>query len=94
MGGIALHVQINHQSLVRDRVSWVFSLLTIFDGEVTAEEFEDEMLSSPPQLVRDADHTQQVTLNLIETLPEHPPQQEAENGSQFQFVFEATLSPR
>ncbi len=74
------------------RESWVFQLLLNWNVEVTVEFFEKDLLDPLPRLPDDkVNNMEDVTLILLRTQYEHPPEQNAANGSAAKFTFEAVI---
>lgn len=74
------------------RESWVFQLLLNWNEEVTVEFFEKDLLDPLPRLPDDkVNNMEDVTLILLRTQYEHPPEQNAANGTAAKFTFEAVI---
>ena len=74
------------------RDSWVFQLFCTWDREITVEFFEKDLLDPLPRLPDDkANDLEDVTLILNRTEVNHPPQQNAANGTAAKFTFEAVV---
>lgn len=84
---------VRRTSFSREKTVWTFELRVAFHEIVTAEDFEQTWSHSPSIIAREPGNNRQIRLFLRQTYPEHPPQQDAESGSRFRFVFEAQLSP-
>lgn len=74
------------------RDSWVFQLFCSWDQEITVEFFEEDLLDPLARLNDDkANGLEDVTLILNRTEVNHPPQQNAANGTAAKFTFEAVI---
>lgn len=72
--------------------SYVFQLLLQWNAEVVVEFFEKDLLDPLPRLPDDkVNNMEDVTLILARTEYEHPPEQNAGNGSAAKFTFEAVI---
>lgn len=83
----------NRRGDFQQRVGWTFSLRMRFNSEVLLEMFEEVMMEDPP-FIPSANGYPSVTLRLTGTEPQHPPQQEASNGTSVEFTFEAIQGRR
>ena len=79
----------------RDRTTWIWTLELTFKGEVTLGQFEIALIQSPPRVLRDraAGRDQQVTLDLIGSAYQPPPEGQPAGGMRATFRFNATLTP-
>lgn len=74
------------------RDSWVFQLICQWNDEVTVEFFEEDLLDPIPFLPDDKTlGLEDATLLLNRTEVEHPPTQNAANGTAAKFTFEAVI---
>lgn len=78
-----------------DRATWIWTLELSFKGEVTLEPFERSLIQSPPRILRDreAGRDQQVTLILIGSAYQPPPEGQPAGGMRATFRFNAQLTP-
>ena len=83
---------LNRQSFIRERSNWTWELRLQFKTEVNLEAFEELIAAEPPVLLSTSS-LRQVTLLLEKSDPEHPVQQQASQGTQVVYTFEAHLSP-
>ena len=80
------------RKLILKSDSWIFQLFVQFNVEVTVEFFEKDLLDPLPHLLDDkANGLEDVTLILSRTEVNHPPEQEAANGTAAKFTFEAVI---
>lgn len=77
-----------------ERENWGWVAHVAFDNQVSVEEFELSQLDAPVLLPRTAELDQQVTIWLIETELEHPPEQQSATGTRAIFRYVAQLSRR
>ncbi len=78
----------------RERATWSFQLRLKFSQEVLLEVFEDALSANPIQLPAvPAEGLRQVMLELEDSDPTHPVQQESTAGTQVVYNFKASLSP-
>lgn len=77
-----------------DRISWSFEMILEFDGEVSIEQFEQDMTIKPMKLPRNVDlGLREVTLRLSSSTPTHPAMLQPNQGTRVTFRIEAELSP-
>ncbi len=72
------------------RQAWFFDLLVEFNGEVTLEEFEKDLMENIPVLPK-IDSMRQATLVLVSSNMEHPVTQQGTNGTKAKFTFQVEL---
>ena len=84
----------NRRSLRFDRTTWIWTLELSFKGEVSLGQFERRLLQSPPRIERDraAGRDQQVTLVLIGSAYQPPPEGQPAGGMRATFRFNAQLT--
>lgn len=84
--------QRNGRALRQKRESWIFQLRITFKTEVMVEELEEKWIKSPPVLARSDTSSNQVTLMLLGTDIQHPPQKTSSTGTKAVFTIQAQLS--
>jgi hypothetical protein len=77
-----------------DRQTWIWTLELTFKGEVALGQFERSLLESPPRIDRDraAGRDQQVTLLLIGSAYQPPPEGQPAGGMRATYRFNAQLT--
>lgn len=85
----------HHRTYRQDRITWIWVLELTFKGEVTLAQFERSLLESPPRVLRDRDagRDQQVTLFLIGSAYQPPPEGQPAGGMRATYRFNAQLTP-
>lgn len=73
---------------------WKWTAYVRFDAAVTPEAFNRAIAKDIPVIPRDADDDIQVFLEVVECSVKHPAEQNATNGTEMTYVFEAVLTPR
>ena len=84
----------NHRTFTLDRTTWIWVLELTFKGEVTLAQFERRLIESPPRILRDreAGRDQQVTLLLIGSAYQPPPEGQPAGGMRATYRFTAQLT--
>jgi hypothetical protein len=79
----------------RDRTTWIWTLELTFKGHVALGQFERRLIESPLRVLRDreAGRDQQVTLDLIGSAYQPPPEGQPAGGMRATYRFNATLTP-
>lgn len=84
----------NRQRMRRERQTWTFQVKVQFSEEVALEPFEEALIANPPVLTHDAkEGLPQVRLDLIQSVYDHPVQQEAETGTAASLTVQASVNP-
>lgn len=85
----------NRRALTLDRTQWIWVLELTFKGDVSVQQFERELRRSPPVILRDRSvgRDQQVTLLLLGSAYQPPPEGQPAGGMRAIFRFNAQLTP-
>lgn len=85
----------NRRTFRQDRATWIWTLELSFKGHVALGQFERHLLESPPRVLRDRDagRDQQVTLVLIGSAYQPPPEGQPAGGMRATYRFNAQLTP-
>jgi hypothetical protein len=85
----------NKRVFRQDRATWIWTLELTFKGHVALGQFERSLLESPPRVLRDraAGRDQQVTLLLIGSAYQPPPEGQPAGGMRATYRFNAQLTP-
>lgn len=85
----------NKQVFRLDRTTWIWTLELSFKGHVALGQFEQRLIESPPRILRDRDagRDQQVTLLLIGSAYQPPPEGQPAGGMRATYRFTAQLTP-
>jgi len=78
-----------------DRTNWIWTLELTFKGHVALGQFERTLIESPPRVLRDreAGRDQQITLLLIGSAYQPPPEGQPAGGMRATYRFNAQLTP-
>ena len=79
---------------LREREDWRWEADVVFDNQVSVEEFEALMTTTPIFLPRTGELDQQAVVFLEETEVDHPAEQQSSSGTRISFRFVAQLSRR
>lgn len=85
----------NKRTFRQDRATWIWVLELDFKGHTALGQFEASLLESPPRVLRDreAGRDQQVTLLLIGSAYQPPPEGQPAGGMRATYRFNAQLTP-
>lgn len=85
----------NRRTFRLDRATWIWTLDLAFKGHVALGQFERSLLESPPRVPRNREEgrDQQITLILIGSAYQPPPEGQPAGGMRATYRFDAQLTP-